>query len=615
MIHRGPDDQGLHIEDGVGLGMRRLSIIDIAGGSQPMTNENNDIWTVCNGEIYNFMELKSELSAKGHIFRSRSDTEVILHGYEEYGSDFLRTLNGMFGLAIWDRAKQSLLLARDRLGIKPLYYYYDGVRFIFASELASILNSGFENLDLNFDYSALNQYYIYGHFPAPYTIFKRIRKLLPGTYLELHEHHIEERTYWEIDFDCSNSASEDELLEEYEVLLYRAVERHLNSDVEVGAFLSGGVDSATVVAVATDLTKNRFKTFSIGYAESTYDESVYAESMAHLLGCDHETKVLGTDVTGDDVIEIMGYFDEPFCDSSGIPTFYLSEFARRHVKTVLSGDGGDELCAGYNHYEELSRLYSSEYRTNSHRNLLCAPARSSLGCYKWLVRNSKSTTMENRYFVALGDRLSRLSYADWPLSLIALYSRISNPFRIFLQENAPTPAEEMSYFDFVAVGDVSENFIQVLNKFDFSNYLPNDILTKVDRMSMRHSLEVRVPLLDYTLVEFAARIPMKYKRAPGDSKYIMKKFLRKKFHQHPEACANIVRPKHGFRYPIGRLIDGPLKDRLRDSLANKDFQQDMGLSASGVEALTKARSNGRVGGKPIWMLFCLFIWWEQNLGR
>lgn len=589
LAHRGPDDQGVHVDGGVGLGNRRLAVIDPSpAGHQPLSNEDGTVWITYNGEVYNFPELREELARAGHVFRSDTDTETLVHGYEEHGVGVLEQLNGMFGLALWDAPRRRLVLARDGAGKKPLYYYRDGHRLLFASELRALL-AGAPDLDLTIDRAALHQYLIFGDFPAPVTPFERVRKLRAGEHLVLEGGAVHTGTHWKPPADATVDMSEEDALDELDDLLRASVQRRLIADVPLGAFLSGGIDSTCVASVAAELTSGPLKTFSIGFEDERFDESRYARRVAEHLGTDHHELVLHEgEVSAADVTRIMGGFDEPFYDHSAIPTYYVSELARRDVTVVLSGDGGDELFVGYEHLGVQAAFYARR------PDLMPGPAR-------WRDRALGGL----RRALPIGAR------GDWADAYVRMWPRMPAEGRTALlgASNEHDAAELLRSMN---GWSEAEQPVERLARLDFRNYLANDILVKVDRMTMAHSLEARVPLLDRELVEFAGRVPLGLKTAGGEGKLLLKRHLQRRLGDG-ELYRDVTRSKHGFRFPIGGYVDGPLRPQIADGLRTQRFQEQLGLQGAEIERVLDDHYERRGGGKSLWMLFCLYLWWERTL--
>jgi asparagine synthase (glutamine-hydrolysing) len=556
LSHRGPDGEGFHLEPGVGFGHRRLSIIDLKGGKQPLYNEDESVVVTYNGEIYNFHELAEELAAKGHRFHTRCDTEVIVHAWEQWGEQCLERFNGMFAFAIWDRPKETLFLARDRLGVKPLYYakLSDG-EIIFGSELKALLVH--PELTREVDPTAVEDYFCFGYIPDPKTIYKSVRKLSPGHYLVVRRGRgdTSPRRYWDVPLqrtistDPDPSASEAELRER----LLESVRLRLVSDVPLGAFLSGGIDSSAVVAMMRELGTENLLTCSIGFKEKQYDESGYAAMVAEAKQTNHQMETVeAADYSLLD--KLVGLYDEPFSDSSAIPTYRVCGLARRHVTVALSGDGGDEDFIGYRRY----RLFAMEQRLRSlFPEWFRAPAFGALGrCYPkldWAPRIFRGKTT----FQALAR-----SPADAYLHGVSIFSDTGRR-----QLFSGDLRRELGGYEAAEVfrghleGRSFPDPLSMIQYLDYQTYLPGDILTKVDRASMAHGLEVRVPFLDYEFVEWAASLPSSLKLRGRESKAILKKALEPLL---PKEV--LYREKMGFAVPLDIWFRGSLEERIVASL-------------------------------------------------
>jgi asparagine synthase (glutamine-hydrolysing) len=534
--HRGPDDEGHFTAPGVGLGMRRLSIIDVAGGQQPIGNEDGTIQIVFNGEIYNHHELRSTLSARRHQFLTHSDTEAIVHGYEEWGDDVVSHLRGMFAFAIWDGRRQRLLLARDRLGIKPLYYELRDGALHFCSELGALHAAEPTRRVVSAD--AVAWYLALGYIPEPMSIYDGVEKLPPGHTLSWRAEAsdtVAVRRYWSA-IRPEVSMSEGDAVEEIRRLLSLAVTSHLESEVPLGAFLSGGLDSSTVVALMARAAAGRVRTFSIGFEEAGYNEAPHARAVAKALGTDHTELVLTPDA--DQFVErIVSLFDEPFADSSALPTYFVAELARQQVTVALSGDGGDELFAGYTRYADVAR-----------QGALAAPLRAVPAMAGYALPHGAYG--RNR-LLDMG-RSRRGRYA----STVAqpLHPRQGGVARREVAGRLPQFGKLLDrWFD----GTDGRDRTTALTMVDMQTYLPGDILTKVDRTSMAVSLEARVPLLDHPLVEFATALPGSLKLRDGTGKWVFRK-----------AIAGIVpdivlrKPKQGFAVPLDRWFRKELRGRI-----------------------------------------------------
>ena len=581
IAHRGPDDEGRQIIGGAALGMRRLSIIDVAGGHQPIANETGDVTVVYNGEIYNYQELRARLLKAGHRLSTRSDTETLVHLYEDDGDRLVDSLRGMFGFAIWDTRRQRLLLGRDRLGIKPLYYWErpDGVAF--ASELRSCLADPAFRPQLSEEAIAL--YLSFGYVPDPHCIFTGVRKLPPGHVLSWHrEDGISLRRYWS-PLRPETSIDATEATRELRRLLEDAVRCHLESEVPLGAFLSGGIDSSTVVALMARAMDRKVQTFSIGFEEPEYNEAPHAARVAAALGTDHTELIVRPDA--DQLVEdVIEGFDEPFADSSALPTLLVSHLARERVTVALSGDGGDELFGGYTRYAEVSRMSALPPRPL--RRLLRGLA---------LMRPPGARGRAWMLARASGSRGRYASTVAWPLSVEegGIAGSSVARYRTSL-ENVLDP-----WFERFGSRDFATQMMLV----DLETYLPGDILTKVDRMSMAVSLEARVPILDHHVVEFAMGLPSRLK-IQGD---IGKRVLR-------EAISGLVpgsvlsKPKQGFAVPLSEWFRGPLRYRI-EGLTTSDNAIAEWVDAGAIQRIADEHLSGRREHPDmIWRLMVLNGW-------
>jgi asparagine synthase (glutamine-hydrolysing) len=590
LSHRGPDEEGLYIGSGAGLGIRRLSIIDLATGSQPLSSEDRTIWAVCNGEIYNHRELRRDLIRRGHDFATRSDAETIVHLYEELGADCVERLRGMFALAVWDDRRHELLLARDRLGIKPLYYAEIGSRILFGSELKAFLEHPLVERRLSWE--AVGHLFAFQSTPAGQSIVEGVRKLEPGHLLQAAAGRgVRTRRYWELRFEPDTTSSADDLAGRLRDRLEESVRLHLESDVPVGAFLSGGIDSSAVVATMSRLASGPVKTFSIGFDESDYDELDHARVVARQFGTEHHEAIVRPDAL-DLLDDLVWHLDEPFGDASAIPTFMVSRLAARSVKVVLSGDGGDELFAGYDKYVVEGRERQAER--------FLQPVRGALGLLAsaWPRR-------------ARGANLLR----HFSLRGAARYLDASTLFRLEDQRRLfrPEPFALLTAHDpwrpaAARLREGEAHWLSALQSLDLAGYLPLDILTKVDRMSMAHGLEARVPLLDHRLVEFAATIPPRLALEGGVTKSIFKRALRGVL---PDAILD--RPKQGFAVPLGRWFRGRLGPMVRDLLLS-DRSRGRGIFQEAFIADLLARhARGRDLDAAIWTLISFELWCRRFL--
>ena len=591
--HRGPDDEGIHVDPGVGLGMRRLSIIDLQGGRQPIHNETNTIWVVFNGEIYNYRELRTELESAGHHFATSSDTETIVHAYEQWGEGAFVRLRGMFGIALWDHPRRTLLLARDRAGIKPLHYTERNGRLYFASEIKSLLAAG--AVDRRLNPAALDHYLAFLYTPRDASMFEGVRKLPPGHYLRWHDGAAEIRRYWQVAAEETFEGSESDAAEALRDVLQDAVRCHMLSDVPLGAFLSGGVDSSTVVALMSRESSSPVKTFSIGFNEPGFDELEHARVVARHFGSDHHEFIVRPD--GLSILDsLVAHFDEPFADSSAIPTWYVSEMARRHVTVVLSGDGGDELFGGYDQYLTPSHVQRFD------RIRLPGLRAAAAAIWPRLPHGARGKNFLRH--VAQGPKGRHLDsmaffHAD---EREALYS--ADMRSVVRREAEQILGQQFDRFSRLTCESA-------MMKFDFETYLPEDVLTKVDRMSMAHSIESRVPLLDNHVIEFAASLPSRLKISGGRRKHVLKEALR------PLLPASILdRRKQGFGVPLGVWFRGGLTDLFSDVLATPAVRQRGYFEPRFVERLLREHLAGqRDHTLRLWQLLMLELWHREYLDR
>jgi asparagine synthase (glutamine-hydrolysing) len=590
MVHRGPDEEGVYLGDSVGLGMRRLSIIDLENGQQPVSNEDGSIWVVFNGEIYNYRELRAQLESRGHVFRTASDTETIVHLYEEFGVQAVEYLSGMFAFALWDERRRQLLLARDRLGIKPLYYAQTENQLAFASELKPILQ--LPAIDRTLNWEAIGHLFTFLATPSSHSIVDGVRKLEPARIaVAAQGRPLRIERYWDVAFEPDVQSTEQELVERLRSLLNDAVARHQISDVPLGAFLSGGIDSSAVIATMARLTPDRVKTFSIGFAESGYDELQHARQVASAFGTEHHELVLRPDVIA--LVEDLAWFlDEPFGDTSAIATYMVSGLAAEHVKVVLTGDGGDELFAGYDKYVVERRERSFDR--------VPVPIRRTLAAVGDALPEGTPGRRFLRHLALDGPRryldASTLFHADEMCRLFedeALEELIlCDPW-----------SESLSY-----LRGHAPDWISAAQYCDLNNYLPLDVLTKVDRMTMAHSIEARPPLLDHQLVEFAATIPAHLRLRQGTTKYLFKQAMRGVL---PDRI--IDRPKHGFAVPLDTWLRGPLAGFARDLLFSDRCRARGIFRAPYVEQLLRLNQLGRDVSLQLWTIVSFELWCQKFL--
>ena len=592
IVHRGPDEEGIFVKAGTGLGMRRLSIIDVAGGQQPVFNEDRSIWIVFNGEVYNFPDLRPELEAKGHRFRTHSDTEVIVHLYEEMGVECVQKLRGMFAFAIYDQRQKKLFIARDRLGKKPLHYALHGGRFLFASEIKSILEVAPDLADVNIP--ALWQYMCLGYVPDPATAFQHIHKLPPGHLLELQGGKVRTRKYWDLPkYSTIQPKSEDECLEEMERRLEESVKIRLISEVPLGAMLSGGTDSSVVVALMARLTSSPVKTFSIGFEQADFNEADYARMVAQRFGTDHHELILKPNVI-ETVEDLTQSLEEPFGDSSMLPTFYISRLARQYVTVALSGDGGDELFAGYDRYRILlkDRAHSlPAWAGKAYRGAI-----HPLLPYQTPGRNlaySVSLPWDQRYIEGVTIQ-----------SFIREMKLLTPDFRARAFTNGDPMRILRSYLDEAPADDMLSRVLYL----DTKTYLAGDILTKVDRMSMLTSLEARVPILDHEFVGWVSSLRPEWKMRGDQQKYIFRK-LAERVGVPKEV---LYRKKQGFALPLVHWMRNELKPMILDVLLDRRTLERGYFSEKGLRRLLDEHfQQRRDHSARIWR-FLMFELWHRN---
>ena len=602
LSHRGPDDRGEYIrpiDDGgpfIFLGHRRLSILDVGGGHQPLSNEDGTVWVVFNGEIYNFRELREELQARGHAFQTHSDTEVIAHAYEEYKEECFKHFNGMFAIGIWDELHHRLILARDRLGKKPLYYCLTNETLIFASELKAILT--YPNFSRKIDPLSLMKYLFYEFIPSPHTIFDEARKLPSGSYLIWQKRKIEVKEYWSpfhlerMGENISESEAELRMME----LLKHSVKSRLISDVPLGVFLSGGIDSSAITALAQNEVSGKLKTFSIGFEDPSFDESKYASQVSQFLGTEHYEQQM----TPSDLLHIVpnlpDILDEPMADASILPTYLLSKFTREHVTVALGGDGGDELFAGYPTY--LAHKFAIQYERFL-RNL--HPVIQFFGNLLPVSDNNISFDFKVKKF------LSGIRYPDSIRNSVWLGS-----FSFPDIENVVSPEIKIQFNPIRLVEEISshekgfplKDRTTLLQYLDLKLYLQESILVKVDRASMACSLEIRAPFLDYELVEFVMGLPSELKLKGFTSKYVLKKAMETLL---PKEV--IHRKKKGFGVPIAKWVKGPLRELFEELLSPDRLRREGFLNPGYVETLLKEHLvNKKDNRKQLWTLLMWELW-------
>jgi asparagine synthase (glutamine-hydrolysing) len=607
IVHRGPDDEGIHIEPGIGLGTRRLSIIDLAGGHQPLANEDGTIWASYNGEIYNFPDLKKELEGWGHWFQTRSDTETLVHGYEQWGDAFVERLRGMFAAAIWDRRRRRLVIIRDRLGIKPLYYtLLDDGTLVYGSELkAVIVHPGVKR---EIEPKALDLFLTLEYVPAPWSIFKGVFKLPAGHRLVYSNGTVRVESYWDLEGGKENARRVRKkdlpgVMDELYALLKESVKLRLLSDVPLGAFLSGGIDSATIVGLMRELGASPLKTFSIGFADKSYNELGHARRIARLFETEHEEFIIEPKAL-DLADTLVRHLDEPFGDFSIFPTYLVSKMARAHVTVILSGDGGDEVFGGYETYQaqKLSRLpLARTFGKTAGRLIRPLPPSAA----------KKGTWNKLRRFVQAFDHPAALRHLRWMMFLTS-------------RDKSGLYSGELvrSLGGIPGIGGL-EPFASVFGRLgdfdpmngelylDLKTYLADDILVKVDRMSMAPSLEARVPLLDHKLVEFVFSLPGDLKVRGLETKWLFKKTMERLL-----PAETIYRKKEGFSIPIKHWLREDLRDMVRTYLDEKRLGEEGLFNPPPVQAMIKAHMDGRENySHQLWSLLVFEIWKDNYLPK
>lgn len=603
LSHRGPDDSGLHTEPGVGLAHRRLSIIDLASGHQPLCNEDGSVIVVFNGEIYNFQELTAELLRAGHTFRTHSDTEVIVHAWEQWGEDSVRRFRGMFAFAVWDRNRKTLFLARDRLGVKPLYYaYLPGGLFLFGSELKALLVH--PGLQRQINPRAVEDYFSYGYVPEPRTIFNGVFKLPAGCTMSLRQGAApaEPVEYWDVPFAPVARITEQEAVEELIHRLRESVRLRLISDVPLGAFLSGGVDSSAVVAMMAGLTAGPVVTCSIAFGDAAFNEAGYAHTVAQRYSTRHHVEEVDpNDYTLLDTL--ANVYDEPYADSSAIPTYRVCELARKSVKVALSGDGGDESFGGYRRY----KWHVNEERIRARVPLnLRRPLFGLLGQLypkaDWAPRALRAkSTLEalargsvEAYFHSvsmLNDDMRRALFSERMRRDLQGYTGIE----VLRRHAARAP---------------SDHPLSLIQYLDLKTYLVGDINTKVDRASMAHGLEVREPLMDHQLVEWLSSLPPSLKLRNGEGKYLLKRALREYL-----PADILYRPKMGFSVPLAQWFRGPLRQSVRDAVLGPVLASTGWFNARQLRSLVDDHQSGLCDhSTPLWTLVMFDAFLRNVLG-
>lgn len=594
ITYRGPDDEGRYIDHAFGMGMRRLSIIDLDSGHQPISNEKETIWTVFNGEIYNYVELTEGLKQKGHVFKTKSDTEVIVHLYEEYGDLFVKHLRGMFAIALWDKNKQELLLARDHLGIKQIYFQKTADTFSFGSEIKCILEANQGPRQVN--NTALSHYLTFMYLPEDLTMFEGIIKLKPGHLLKLKGRQITVSEYWNLNTFSQSKISFTEALPEFRRLLAESIKLHLRSDVPLGVFLSGGIDSSIITALAAQVSDKPINTFTIGYGQegTFYDEREYARIVAKAFKTNHHELIIHPNV--EEAIEkLIGYFDEPFANSSAIPNYYISQMMRREVKVALSGLGGDEIAGGYERILGMKVLLNYQYLPAALKNIVKAGIN--------LLPDSK----KGSYFVNRAKRFAAAAQLSPEQAYYSIISAVTDERKSKILANLPVGQDSLSLFHQIVGRDQQKDTLGKAMYFDLVSYMPNDLLVLTDRTSMANSLEVRVPLLDQRLVEFMFQLPMEYKVKGWDKKYIFKETFKDIL---PKEILN--RKKRGFSTPLSVWLRNDLRSYVANIFTKNRIDNTGMLSFAGINELLNEHNARKANHQGIIFSLLTFIIWHEK---
>lgn len=598
IIHRGPDDDGFYVNGNVGLAMRRLSIIDLASGKQPIHNADRTKWIVFNGEIYNYRELREDLERRGHRFYTHSDTEAIVHLYDEYGAQSLEHLRGMFAIAIWDETDKSLFLARDRVGKKPILYSHQPTGdLIFGSEFQALLKH--PSVSLEVDCAAIDAYFAYLCIPAPQTAFKQIRKLEPGHWLRWKAGEIEMKRYWLPDFSKKIKISETEAIEETTRILRESTKMRMISEVPLGAFLSGGVDSSTVVALMAQESSTPVKTFSIGFEEQDFSELKYAKRVAEHVGAEYNEFIVRPNAL-DVLPTLVDHYGEPYADSSAIPTYYVSKETRQHVTVALNGDGGDESFAGYERYMamEIAEIY------------------------RWIPKVLRKALIEGPINLLPTSELKKTRIRDVQRFFTSANEGRMQRYYRWMSNFKPAVRADIYADDFKAAIDAADTS-DVLDQWferagglgvldttlltDQMTYLPNDLLVKVDIASMAHSLEARSPFLDHKLIEFAASLPENLKLNKFRPKYLLKKVAARLV--PPEV---VYRRKMGFGVPVGEWFRGEMKDFVRGVLLSETSLRRGIIKPEAIQRYVDEHTSGdQDHAFQIWSLLMLELWFQR----
>ena len=603
MVHRGPDAEGYYVKGSIALGMRRLSINDLNGGNQPISNEDQSIWIVCNGEIYNHPSLRKTLEHLGHRYKCNSDVESIIHAYEEYGEDCFNLINGMFSFALWDQRYETLYISRDRTGIKPLFYTETNGQLIFSSELKSLL--AHKDVKRDLDYLSLNQYLSYEYIPTPRSIIKNVKKLPPGHFLKINSKRSEIKPYWRLSFERSESRPPmalSDIKHQFLTTLDESINLELLSDVPVGVFLSGGLDSSSIAALAIKRSSNKLKTFSVAFEDPSFDESKYARSVAKHIGSDHHEQCITPQMIIDTAHRIDSIIDEPLGDSSIIPTYLVSKFASEHVKVALGGDGGDELLAGYQTMQ----------------------AHKLVDYYERFIPHAIRANLIPRFVNNLPTSLNNISF-DFKAKRFISGRGVPFGVRHHLWLGSFNQADKSKLFnsnidyqmvDTYGIVDHHLNQCDAKNSFnrllymDMKMYLEGNILQKLDRASMANSLEVRVPILNHHFVNFITNVPFEFKMRGFKMKYLFKKAMKGLL---PDEIIN--RKKKGFNIPVGKLFQNELKELLYDNLSESTINRQKIFNSKYINKILNEHQNNIVDHrKSLWTLLMFQLWHRKHLG-
>lgn len=599
LVHRGPNDEGIYHNARIGMGIKRLSIIDLESGHQPIHNEDKTVYAICNGEIYNFKELRADLIKRGHKFYTKSDSEVIVHLFEDHGLCFPEKINGMFAIALWDDNGQRLVVVRDRIGIKPLFYSEEKNRIVFASEIKAIIKSGI--IDPTVNCQALDDYLHFGYIPSPESVLRNVHKLPQGCMLVCSPRDISLQKYWSLPLKNEFRGSENDLLKNLEDLMFDSVSMQTRSDVPLGVFLSGGLDSTLILYMASRISRERVKTFTLHYDDAQYDESVYAKEVANYFSSEHFELRASSNELSDLLLRIIWFLDEPLADSSAIPVFLISELAKQHITVALSGEGGDELFGGY-----------AKYWRERYFNLFALPPELFKRAAMWSISAvaSGARTMdlrrrvERNFRIAFSSKEERFANSSVFFNNGMRSSLYQSDFRKFVNLRRFNPG--MSEFLSILKEQKVDNLLKPL-LFDLSFYLPDDLLAKADRMSMANSLEVRVPLLDHRIVELVAPLSFDLKMCGGKGKYLIRKILAGKV---PDLV--LKRRKMGFAVPLRNWFRGELSDFVSGILLDSKVYKRGYFNKDFIIRMLKEH----IGDKQdhshrIWSLLVLEMWMKE----